>query len=212
MDQAFARSLVESLKAHHRRQFVHLMEKLDAMPGMDRTILWYGPSWKWTIVYNLNQANGHEAAQTNGHARTNGKSNGHSLGKGNGNGNGNGNGKSNGNRSKSVTPAMLQPQDVFCFLVPNIENPSVCIPLAETDAESIAGGTLSRYLREGINTAKCAVATRWATWTPATENESTQLADLLKKETAIGQLDMAARMKIERSTETHADSAWASTD
>ncbi len=151
-------SLIESLKAHHRRQFVHLMEKLDAVPGMDKTILWYGPSWKWTIAYNLKPVNGNG----NGHGATTGR---------------------NGKRGKAVQTAAqpAQPSDVFCFLVPSVENPSVCIPLAEHHAEVIASGTLSRYLREGINTAKCAVATRWATWTPATESESTQLTELLKK-------------------------------
>ena len=45
--------LLDPLKAHHRRVFDHMMEYLDPVESVQKSIDWYGPSWKWTIHYTL---------------------------------------------------------------------------------------------------------------------------------------------------------------
>src|SRR5947207_6331079 len=43
--------LIEPLKFHQKRTFNLLLSRLDAFENVQRTILWYGPSWKWAIHY-----------------------------------------------------------------------------------------------------------------------------------------------------------------
>jgi hypothetical protein len=45
--------LLEPLKAHHRRVFDNMIEYLDPIEPVEKKIVWYGPSWKWTIHYTL---------------------------------------------------------------------------------------------------------------------------------------------------------------
>jgi hypothetical protein len=45
--------LIQPLKAHHRRAFETLMNELTPLPSVERSILWYGPAWKWTIHFTL---------------------------------------------------------------------------------------------------------------------------------------------------------------
>ena len=143
--------LVEPLKAHHRRQFVHIIEKLDALEHVEKTILWYGPSWRWTIGYSFIPPAVTRSSR-------------------------NGNGK--------TVPPPTEPE-IVCYLVPNVDNPLVCVPLRADEATALCAVTgknaLGRYVKEGVATAKCAVQTRWATWGPATENETMQILDLLRR-------------------------------
>jgi hypothetical protein len=40
---------------------------------------------------------------------------------------------------------------------------------------------LSRFIRDGVKMAKCAVAIHWACWTPSNQHEALQIIDLLKR-------------------------------
>ncbi len=145
-------SLVEALKMHHRRQFSNFIEKLDALERTEQSIIWFGPSWRWTIAYTMPPVAVH------------GGSNGRSA-----------------RSSKANTPP--KEPEIVCYLVPSVENPLVCVPLCDTEVAEVcaAKGQFGRYIKDGVATAKCAVTTRWATWAPATENETKQILDLIRR-------------------------------
>lgn len=69
----------------------------------------------------------------------------------------------------------------FCYLVPRIESPMVCVPLSDEVLSQIPIARLNKFVRDGIKLAKWAVAIHWATWTPATQAEALQILDLLKR-------------------------------
>lgn len=71
--------------------------------------------------------------------------------------------------------------DNFGFVVPNPEQPLFCIPLTSAMVEVIPLRRLSKFIRDGIRSAKCAVDLHWAMWTPGPESEANQLLDLLKR-------------------------------
>ncbi len=69
----------------------------------------------------------------------------------------------------------------FLYLVPNVVQPLVCLPMTAAFIETVPLRRLSKFVREGIRSAKCAVDLHWATWTPGPESEANQLVDLLKR-------------------------------
>ena len=69
----------------------------------------------------------------------------------------------------------------FLYLVPNVEQPLVVLPMTAAFIESVPLRRLSKFVREGIRSAKCAVDLHWATWTPGPESEANQLVDLLRR-------------------------------
>jgi hypothetical protein len=69
----------------------------------------------------------------------------------------------------------------LCYLVPKVEAPLICVPLSEAVLEQLPMRRLSKFVRDGIKIAKCAVAIHWATWTPNNQSESDQLFDLIKR-------------------------------
>ena len=44
--------LYEALKPHHRKVFDAVLEHLDGLDEAQQSLVWYGPSWKWTIQYS----------------------------------------------------------------------------------------------------------------------------------------------------------------
>lgn len=69
----------------------------------------------------------------------------------------------------------------LCYLVPKVESPLICVPLSEQVLEQLPMRRLSKFVRDGIKIAKCAVAIHWATWTPNNQSESEQLFDLIRR-------------------------------
>jgi hypothetical protein len=69
----------------------------------------------------------------------------------------------------------------FLYLVPRVESPTVCVPLSESMIAELPLPRLSKFVRDGIKMAKCAVTIHWATWTPSQLAEATQIIDLLKR-------------------------------
>ena len=73
---------------------------------------------------------------------------------------------------------------VMCYLVPYPERPVYTIPLSDDTIASLPKKRLSKYIRDGIRSAKWSVDIFWATWSPATDNEINFLLDLLKRKHA----------------------------
>lgn len=153
-------SLLEALKAQHRRQFAQVIQFLEAKGGLKPEIVWYGPSWKWTIVFRR-VGPPTKAEASKGKARETGRG----IRGGNG----------------FAFSAQALEAEAFCYLVPNVDSPQICVPLSANEVEQLLRNTLPRYIREAIVHAKCAVATRWATWTPTTESETRHILQLLER-------------------------------
>lgn len=45
--------LLEPLKEHHRQGLEHLLEQAETLDRINQSLIWYGPSWKWTIQLSL---------------------------------------------------------------------------------------------------------------------------------------------------------------
>jgi hypothetical protein len=146
-------TLLSALKAHHRRAFNHLMQQLDTMDGVSRSLIWYGPGWKWTLQYV-------HSTGTKPVARKNGADNGQA-------------------------PGSAELSQALCYLVPDSLMPLVCVPLSAAVIEQLPLKRLSKYVRDGILLAKCAVAIRWAVWSPVSDSEAGLLTDLIKRKHAI---------------------------
>ncbi len=71
--------------------------------------------------------------------------------------------------------------DQFAYLVPDAEHPKVVLPLEEDFIASLPMRRLSKFIRDGIRSAKCAVTIHWAAWTPGPESELNQMTDLVKR-------------------------------
>ena len=72
-----------------------------------------------------------------------------------------------------------KPNDPLCYLVPDLESPKVFFPLTGDRIESLPMRRLSKYIRDGIKAAKCALETHWAVWSPASKGEVALLLDLV---------------------------------
>ena len=194
--QPTLQELLDALKAHHRRQFVHLIEKIATLPNMKQTILWYGPSWKWTIAFHqiqTPQKTSSKSTKTTKNGKTaaalaslasNQKPVTVNWGE-------NHTAELLGHKEPGQNNNTPNNQAPFCYLVPNTESPLLCVPLLETDVEKLCTTPLSRYVKEGVINARCAVSVRWASWTPATESETQQLQELLKRKLTLHELTPA---------------------
>ena len=69
----------------------------------------------------------------------------------------------------------------FAYIVPNPEAPVICLPLTQATVDRLPIKRLNRFIREGIRSAKCAVDTHWAKWTPSAGTEVEHLMDLVKR-------------------------------
>ena len=69
----------------------------------------------------------------------------------------------------------------FIYIVPNPEAPIVCVPMPQDVVDRLPLKRLNRFIREGIRSAKCAVDTQWAKWTPSAGTEVEHLMDLVKR-------------------------------
>lgn len=129
--------LLDPLKTHHRRVADALLDQLGSLEGVERSIIWYGPAWKWTIHYNF---------------------------------------------TERPAKGIKQPEpSTLCYLVPKIESPMVCVPLSDEVIASLPMTRLSRFIRDGIRMAKCAVAIHWACWTPTSQGDVVQIVELIKR-------------------------------
>lgn len=70
---------------------------------------------------------------------------------------------------------------ILCYLIPKSEGPLVCVPLTSQLIQKLPMRRLGKVVREGIMSAKCAVATYWATWAPNNRTEVDHLMDLMKR-------------------------------
>jgi hypothetical protein len=158
--------LLQPLKVHHRRVFDHLMTFLAGLEGIEQSVIWYGPSWKWTLHYTLPApAAGHPAAPVSALAGS-----AHS-----------GNGSSAGLQGAKRSNGKVKERLTLSYLVPRVESPLVCVPLSEAVIEQLPLPRLTKVIREGIKMAKCAVSIHWATWSPSTMAETNDLMDLVKR-------------------------------
>ncbi len=69
----------------------------------------------------------------------------------------------------------------LCYLVPRAENPLICVPLTSELIERLPMKRLGKVVRDGIRSAKCAVETHWATWSPSNSSDVAQIMDLVKR-------------------------------
>ena len=69
----------------------------------------------------------------------------------------------------------------LCYLVPRHDSPVICIPLTDQLIQKLPMKRLGKVVRDGIKSAKCAVSTYWATWSPGNRTEVDQLLDLIKR-------------------------------
>ncbi len=70
--------------------------------------------------------------------------------------------------------------NTLAYLVPNNKTPAVSVPLHPDLIGQLPLKRMTKYVREGIRIAKCAVEIHWATWTPTNDSDADALADLLK--------------------------------
>ncbi len=69
----------------------------------------------------------------------------------------------------------------MAYFVPNLETPVANIPLSDELILTLPWRRMTRFIRDGIRSSKCAVKYHWASWTPGLENETGMLIDLLKR-------------------------------
>jgi hypothetical protein len=132
--------LLDPLKVHHRRVVDALLDQFGELDGLDRSIIWYGPAWKWTVHYSFATRN-----------------------------------------AKGVKLPITPVPPTLCYLVPRIESPMVCVPLSDEVIDHLPMTRLSRFIRDGIRMAKCAVAIHWACWTPSSQGDVAQIMELVKR-------------------------------
>lgn len=124
--------LLSSIVETHRPVFSDLIQGIDAYDRFQRSMFWYGVSWKWTLHYQLFNEQG-------------------------------------------------KPIGTFCYLVPRFESPMICIPLSAEQINALPFKRLNKIIRDGIRSAKCALETHWAIWTPSNQTDLTHLMDLIKR-------------------------------
>lgn len=168
--------LLDPLKVQDRKTFQFFMEQIEIYPGLHKSIVWYGPAWKWTVRYSLTpQAVAAIEAYAAAHPHH------HSADP-----------ATPPKRTGKLTPVpaaaagtadatAMQEALTVCYLVPRLEGPLVCVPLSEQIIADLPFARLSRFIKDGIRVAKCAVSIHWATWTPNNQTEVGLLMDLLKR-------------------------------
>ena len=70
--------------------------------------------------------------------------------------------------------------EVLCYVVPNPVGPVISVPLKDGLIAQLPVRRLSKYVREGIRSAKRAVRLHWATWHPNNKHDMNQLFDLVR--------------------------------
>ena len=88
--------------------------------------------------------------------------------------------------------------DVLCYVVPRLESPQVCVPLRSQEIEGLPMRRLSRIVREGIRSAKCAVTVNWAMFTPSSSSETEQLIDLIRRKHKATTTEPRAKVAVAR--------------
>lgn len=73
----------------------------------------------------------------------------------------------------------------LCYLVPALETPMICVPLEKGVIDRLPLPRLSKFIRDGVNAAKHAVAIHWATWNASTAGEAVQLVDLIQRRRSV---------------------------
>lgn len=130
--QPTVEQLLHPIEEQRRKIVQALLEGIQGYEGVQTQIIWYGPSWKWTLHFTLHNDAGEEI-------------------------------------------------ETLAYLVPAPTAPILCIPLRDEMIEKLPLRRLSKYVREGIRLAKCAVEVHWAVWTPSQNPEVEQLMDLIKR-------------------------------
>jgi len=80
----------------------------------------------------------------------------------------------------------------LCYLVPKEENPLICVPLDDGLIGRLPVKRLGKTVREGIRSAKCAVQTHWASWSPSNGSDLAQIVDLVKRKHKLALTAIAA--------------------
>jgi len=124
--------LIEALKPHQQKNFSRILEFLGEYAEIERSLIWYGASWKWTLHFKMVGSEGDEA-------------------------------------------------NTMCYIVPAVETPLIAMPFSVEFVGSLPIRRLSKFIRDGIRGAKCAVNFHWASWTPGLDNEVGMILDLLKR-------------------------------
>jgi hypothetical protein len=153
--------LLLALKAHHRRAVNRLMDGLAELDGVEQSLIWYGPSWKWTLQYMQRRAALRNGSKVRSHAP---------------------------GAAPGLSPRMAPSNgtnddraDGLCYIVPGGIMPLVCVPLRTDFITHLPEKRLSKYVRDGIRSAKCAVEIHWAIWAPNGESESGLVLDLIRR-------------------------------
>ena len=85
----------------------------------------------------------------------------------------------------SIRVALGDPEDettpTVCYLVPNPERPVYAIPLRDETIRTLPKKRLTKYVRDGIRSAKWSVEVFWAHYTPALDHEANMVFDLIKR-------------------------------
>ena len=100
---------------------------------------------------------------------------------------------------------------VMAYIVPDpVEGPLVCVPLTEDTLTALPRRRLTRFIREGIDTAKCAIHLFWAKWRPTSVGEAELIVDVIKRKRNILRTRMDQH-NVERYGPKAADEAIAET-
>jgi len=124
-------TLLEALHSPHREVFLHMHEQLAAESGVHCSTVWYGPSWKWTIRFDV--------------------------------------------------PAASGQREALCYIVPNTAAPKICVAWSDRVMGDLPIKRLNKFVRDGLETAKCAVQMHWAIWIPGNQSDAGHLLELFRK-------------------------------
>ncbi len=68
-----------------------------------------------------------------------------------------------------------------CYLVPKHEQSLVCVPMTQAMIDDLPMRRLTKFIKEGVRSAKCAIEIHWAHWNPSNNSEFNTLVDLLRR-------------------------------
>ncbi|MGB0768651.1 MAG: hypothetical protein ACPGYV_13200 [Phycisphaeraceae bacterium] len=74
-----------------------------------------------------------------------------------------------------------QNPDAMAYVIPDPEQPILCIPLHDSQIEQIPLRRVNRFIRDQIRSAKCSVEIHWCKWSPSAQTEVEHLQDLVKR-------------------------------
>lgn len=75
----------------------------------------------------------------------------------------------------------VETPDAMAYVIPDPEQPIVCIPLLDEQIEQIPLRRVNRFIRDQIRSAKCSVELHWCKWSPSAQTEVDHLMDLVKR-------------------------------